>query len=429
MAIVTRCWTRTSNGLSWVARFSIRPASAARRAATASTSSSVLVGTSVIRLARPGAWPLRPARWSRRATPFAEPIWSTRSTGRKSTPRSSDEVATTAFRRPSLRPSSTQSRTSLSSEPWWSATTPAQSGRASRMNWYQASACERMLTKTSVVAERSISSTTGSCICLPRWPPHENRPGCAGSSVSMTRFLSIRPRTATPRSSPSSTCIASSRLPSVADRPQTTRLGIPALEARERELDLDAALAAHQLVPLVDDDGVDRRELFLRGLARQHQAQRFGRRHERGRKAAVLPGALGGRRVAGANADRPRQAELVERRLHRPRRVGGERAHRRQPQDAERRRAGAPQRHAQGGGAREGAEPDGVGLARAGGRVQQAALAGRHRRPDLALESERLPAARREPGVGKRNLLFWRLARSRRRRHQVVFRDAGLRRS
>jgi hypothetical protein len=41
----------------------------------------------------------------------------------------------------------------------------------------------------------------------------------------MTRFLSIRPRTATPRSSPSSTCIASSRLPSVADRPQTTRPG------------------------------------------------------------------------------------------------------------------------------------------------------------------------------------------------------------
>ena len=111
----------------------MRPASAARRAATASTSSSVLVGTSVTRLARPGAWPLRPARCSRRATPFAEPICSTRSTGRKSTPRSSDEVATTAFSRPSLRPSSTQSRTSLSSEPWCSATTPAQSGRASRM--------------------------------------------------------------------------------------------------------------------------------------------------------------------------------------------------------------------------------------------------------------------------------------------------------
>ena len=78
---------------------------------------------------------------------------------------------------------------------------------------------------------------------------------------------------------------------------------------------------------------------------------------------------------------------------------------------------------------REGAEPDGVGLARAGGRVQQAALPRRHRRPDLALESERLPAAPREPGFGKRDLLFWRLARSRRRRHQAAFREAGLRRS
>ena len=163
-----------------VARFSMLPACAARRAAAASTSSSVLVGTSVMRLARPGAWPLRPARCSRRATPLAEPICSTRSTGRKSTPRSSDEVATTAFSRPSFRPSSTQSRTSLSSEPWCSATSPAHSGRCSSSSWYQASACERMLTKTSVVASAAISSTTGCCICLPRWPPHEKRPGVVG---------------------------------------------------------------------------------------------------------------------------------------------------------------------------------------------------------------------------------------------------------
>ena len=83
---VTRCCTSTSSGLSGATRFSMRPAATARRAATASTSSSVLVGTSVTRLTRPGWWPQRPARCSSRATPLAEPICSTRSTGRKSTP-------------------------------------------------------------------------------------------------------------------------------------------------------------------------------------------------------------------------------------------------------------------------------------------------------------------------------------------------------
>ena len=192
-------------------------------------SSSVFVGTSVTRLARPGACPLRPARCNSRATPLAEPICSTRSTGRKSTPRSSEEVATTAFSRPSFRPSSTHSRTSLSSEPWCSATTPAHSGRSWSSSWYQASACERTLTKTSVVAAFSISAITGSCICLPRWPPHENRPGCSGSNVSITSDLSMRPWTSTGASPfvalPTSTCIASSRLPSVALRPQTISCG------------------------------------------------------------------------------------------------------------------------------------------------------------------------------------------------------------
>ena len=56
---------------------------------------------------------------------------------------------------------------------------------------------------------------------------------------------------------PSSTCIASGRLPSVALRPQTTRPGFQRLQARQGELHLHAALVAHQFVPLVDDDGMD----------------------------------------------------------------------------------------------------------------------------------------------------------------------------
>ena len=194
-AMLTRCCTSTSSGLSGAKRCSTRCASAARRTATASTSSSVLVGTSVTRLARPGWWPERPARCSSRATPLAEPICSTRSTGTKSTPRSSDDVATTAFSVPAFRPASTQSRVALSSEPWCSAICPAHSGRARSNIWYQVSACERTLVKTSVVPLRSISSTTGCSICAPRWPPHEKRPGSCGSSVSICSALSMRPRT------------------------------------------------------------------------------------------------------------------------------------------------------------------------------------------------------------------------------------------
>ena len=65
---------------------SMRRAITACCAPAASTSSRLLVGTSVTRETRPGAWPLRPARCSRRAMPLALPICSTRSTGRKSTP-------------------------------------------------------------------------------------------------------------------------------------------------------------------------------------------------------------------------------------------------------------------------------------------------------------------------------------------------------
>jgi hypothetical protein len=52
------------------------------------------------------------------------------------------------------------------------------------------------------------------------------------------------------------------------------------------------------------------------------------------------------------------------------------------------------------GRTRERTHPHRVGLAGAGGGVQQAAAAVRDRGPHVALERERLPAPAREPGLG-----------------------------
>ena len=225
-ATVTRCCTSTSSGFAGASRGSMRPAATASRAAAASMSSSAWVGTSVTREGRPGEWPERPARCTSRATPLALPTCSTRSTGEKSTPRSRLDVQTTALSRPALSPVSTHSRTERSSEPWCSASRPAQSGRASSSAWYQSSACERVLVKTSVLALASSSAITGASIRMPRWPPHGNRSVDGGSSASTTSDLGTCPRTSRPRSCATSACIAASRLPSVADNPQTRSAGL-----------------------------------------------------------------------------------------------------------------------------------------------------------------------------------------------------------
>ena len=192
------------------------------------------------------------------------------------------------------------------------------------------------------------------------------------------------------------------RITQIAERrtqPPHRERRVPVPDARERELHLHAALVAHQLVPLVDDDGVHAFEFGARVLARQHQRERFGCGDERARKAPVLPRALGRWRIAGALAHGPRKAEVGQRQRDRPHRVGRERAHRRQPQHPERRRL-ALLRGADGRCAQQRAEPHRIGLARAGARMQQAAAPGTHRGPDLALECERCPAAGGEPGAG-----------------------------
>ena len=51
-------------------------------------------------------------------------------------------------------------------------------------------------------------------------------------------------------------------------------------KASERELRLHAALAAHKLVPFVDDDESERSERLPRALLSEHEREAFGSRHE-----------------------------------------------------------------------------------------------------------------------------------------------------
>ena len=52
-----------------------------------------------------------------RETPLGPPIWTTASTGRKSTPKSKEAVHTTALTRPSCKASSTQVLSSREMDP------------------------------------------------------------------------------------------------------------------------------------------------------------------------------------------------------------------------------------------------------------------------------------------------------------------------
>ena len=130
---------------------SISPWAMASLKATASRSSNPWVGTKWALLGAPGRCPLRPALCIILDTPLGPPIWTTASTGRKSTPRSREAVQTTARSLPSCRASSTHSRSSLAMDPWCIAKMPAHSGLWAKSAWYHTSACLRVLVKINVL--------------------------------------------------------------------------------------------------------------------------------------------------------------------------------------------------------------------------------------------------------------------------------------
>ena len=289
-------------------RGSTTASAAASRAAAASTSSSAWVGSTVTREVSPGRCPLRPARCISLATPLGLPICSTWSTGAKSTPRSRLDVHTTARSLRPRRPSSTHSRTSRSSEPWWSAMVPAQCGRASSSAWYQISAEERTLVKTSVDCARSIAATTSGSSLRPMWPAQGKRSTVGGARVAISTRLAARPRTMWPCAAcagPTSAASASSRLASVADRPHTG-----SVRARPRR----RASASSTCTPrLLDSSSCHSSTTTPRRCAKR--SRQSGRDRKSDRLSGVVTSAVGRRfawRARAASAVSPVRTSTVQ---------------------------------------------------------------------------------------------------------------------
>ncbi len=143
----------------------------------------------------------------------------------------------------------------------------------------------------------------------------------------------------------------------------------------------------------------------LRGIvAGEQERQAFRCGDEGGGKAPALPGSDPGRGVAGAGLDGPGEAEVFDRGEQRGLGVRSECSKRSDPENAQRRaplgcppaRCPLPRRiipHP----LQHRPHPGRVGLAGAGGGVDQPALTGEIRPPDLLLELERLPAFGLEP--------------------------------
>ena len=179
--MATICWASTSSGLRGTTVGSISPAR--MRLATTAHSSRSARNLGKIRplLTSPTLWPARPMRWRPLDTDFGDSTWSTRSTAPMSMPSSSDDVATRHGSSPDLSISSTTSRSSRASEPWWA--------RAISLPWSslrrsaRRSAPRRLLTKTIVervlrgraraAPGRSPARSTGAW-----WPSRPQRNRC-----------------------------------------------------------------------------------------------------------------------------------------------------------------------------------------------------------------------------------------------------------
>ena len=178
-----------------------------------------------------------------------------------------------------------------------------------------------------------------------------------------------------------------------ADRPGA-QAGPLAAQPAQAQLGLAAALAAHQLVPLIyhycPKAGKQGRGL---GVGQQ-QAERFRRGDQDFGRAAQLLAALvaGGVAIADANPQRP--AHRLDWLLDRLGQIPAQGPQGREVQQAQ---AGAGLGQQLGDRTHYG----GIGFARAGGHLDQAALAGQVGLPALALERQGRPALTLKPGFDR----------------------------
>ncbi len=180
-------------------------------------------------------------------------------------------------------------------------------------------------------------------------------------------------------------------------QPPHRQAGPARAQPRQAQLQLDAALAAQQLVPFVHDYRVQVLEALRGVLVRQQQRQALRRGDQRFGQPLALARPGGGTGVAGAGFHTPVQAHAVQRLAQIAGGVLGQRAQRGDPQHPQ---AAAPVAAVQRPGHRP--QPGGQGLARTGGGMNQAGAAVAERRPAAALERRRGPALAGEPGVHRR---------------------------
>ena len=235
-------------------------------------------------------------------------------------------VATTAGSRPAFRSSSIRARCSLLTEPWcaraigggsgWPAAT-ARSRAISLTCAVMRSARRRLLAKTRVVRCCSMRSTSCSSMCgqidvratEPAALPEisvvapSSAMSSTGTRICRSHCFSLGGATMVAgRDGRTNVATVSSGL-TVADRPIRWAGRSSSRSRRSR----DSARWAPRLVPamrvhLVEDDRVDAAQGLAR-LRRQHEEERLRRRDEDVGRAPGQPGALGRRRVAGADAD------------------------------------------------------------------------------------------------------------------------------
>ena len=279
----------------------------------------------------PSSWPARPIRWRPRATDFGLSTWMTRSTAPMSIPSSSEEVAIRQGISPRFSSSSTSTRCSRASEPWWARAISLAFSRQ------LVQPQREPLGQPAVVDEDdrgAVLLDQPQQLGVDRRPDRGGRdslgaraeqrvgldqpaPGSRMSSTGTTtrRSSSLRVPASTSRigRAPDTKRPISSSGRWVAERPiALDRVADQAVQTLDRQRQVCAALRPCDRVHLVEDQRADGAE-HLAALRGEQQEQRLGRGDQDVGRLAQHRRPLLLRRVAGADGDGQLRLEARER--------------------------------------------------------------------------------------------------------------------